>query len=526
MDVVFGFLAERPVIVLFLFIGVGAAFGRIRIGVVSLGAIAVLFTAIGLTAWSVAVGEPIGVPAVVGDVGLVVFAFCTGIIAGPGFFNALKTAYPLMIVVAVIMLVAATATLALGRAADLDPLTIAGTFAGAITNTPALAATGGSPEATVGYASAYVFGVIGAMAATALALRHRKDDTDAPSPIVDKPIRIDTTSIPKATDIAEAHGHRITFSRVTHGEGGESEAIGPDTQLEQGDVVNVVGPQDEVDAVAAELGHTSTIDITRDRSSLDFRRIILSDPKLSGRTIQSLGLQRRFGANIVRVRRGDVEFVGSPSFVLNLGDRMRVVGPTDTMPEVTSFLGDSERGTADLNPVALGIGITIGLLIGSIQIPLPGGSHFSLGFAAGALIIGLIMGRLRRIGPFVTSMPQTAATVLAELGLLIFLAYAGSNAGSVIVDAIVSGQVFVLLGIGVVVTSIAMFGTYLIVRHVFHVGGTRASGVISGASTNPAIFGFANARTGYDVRVALGYSLVYPVAMIVKILLAQVLVTL
>ncbi len=133
----------------------------------SLGAIAVLFTAIGLTAWSVAVGEPIGVPAVVGDVGLVVFAFCTGIIAGPGFFNALKTAYPLMIVVAVIMLVAATATLALGRAADLDPLTIAGTFAGAITNTPALAATGGSPEATVGYASAYVFGVIGAMAATA-----------------------------------------------------------------------------------------------------------------------------------------------------------------------------------------------------------------------------------------------------------------------------------------------------------------------------------------------------------------------
>ena len=90
MDVVFGFLAERPVIVLFLFIGVGAAFGRIRIGVVSLGAIAVLFTAIGLTAWSVAVGEPIGIPALVGDVGLVVFAFCTGIIAGPGFFNAIE----------------------------------------------------------------------------------------------------------------------------------------------------------------------------------------------------------------------------------------------------------------------------------------------------------------------------------------------------------------------------------------------------------------------------------------------------
>ncbi len=92
----------------------------------------------------------------------------------------------------------------------------------------------------------------------------------------------------------------------------------PDTELEVGDVINVVGPRNEVDEVAVELGHTSAIDITRERSSLDFRRIILSDPRLAGRTIGSLGLHARFGgASIARIRRGDVEFVTTDDFVLH-----------------------------------------------------------------------------------------------------------------------------------------------------------------------------------------------------------------
>ncbi|MFH8250540.1 aspartate:alanine exchanger family transporter [Microbacterium sp. B2969] len=524
MDIVFGFLSAQPVIVVFLLVGLGAALGRIRIAGVSLGAVAVLFTAMALTAWSVAVGEPIAIPPYIGDVGLVVFAFCTGIIAGPGFFNAIKTAYPLMIAVTVMLALAAFTALGLGKWVNLTPVTIAGLFAGAVTNTPALAATGGSAEATVGYASTYPFAIVAAMTAVALALRSRAKDTDAPAPIVDKPIRVDTTSVRKVTDIAEQHGNRVTFSRRRPGEGGPMEAIGPDTTISAGDVVNVVGPSDEVDAIAVELGHTSSLDITRDRSRLDFRRIILSESKLAGRTVGSLKLQSRFGANIVRVRRGDVEFVASPQFVVQLGDRLRVVGPTDTMPQVTEFLGDSERGMADLNPAAFGIGITVGLLLGAIQIPLPGGAHFSLGFAAGALIIGLVMGRVGRIGPVVTALPNTAATVLAEFGLLVFLAYAGANAGSLIVPAIASGEVFTLAGIGVVVTLVATFGTFLAVKFILRSGATRLSGVVGGAQTNPAILGFANLRTGYDVRVALGYSLVYPAAMVVKILLAQLIV--
>lgn len=522
MHEVFEFLAAQPVLLLFLIVGFGAAVGRIRIVGVSLGAVAVLFSAMALNAWSVSQGVTLEIPASMGDIGLVVFAFCTGIIAGPGFFHALKTSYPMMLAVTGILLLAAAAAVGVGFAMGLGPVTIAGTFAGAVTNTPALAATGGSAEATVGYASAYVYGVLGAMAAVALALRHAHRDTDAPVPIVDKPVAIDTTSLPTATDVAARHGNRIMFSRRHADEGGD-EVVGSDTEFARGDVVNVVGPRDEVDAVAAELGHTSAIDIRSDRTTMDFRRIIVSDPRHAGRRIADLDLRTRFGASIARVRRGDVEFVATPDFELHLGDRLRVVAPTATMPDVTAFLGDSERGLADINPVALGLGITAGLLIGSIRIPIPGG-EFSIGFAAGALILGLILGRIGRIGPFVTSLPHTAATVLAELGLLIFLAFAGIKAGSLILSAIASGEVLRLLLLGVVVTSIAMFGVYLLMRHLFRVGGTRLSGVVAGAQTNPAVVGFVNIRTGYDVRVALGYALVYPAAMVVKILLAQVIV--
>jgi putative transport protein len=523
---VFEYLAAQPVLVTFLLVGLGAVFGRLRIGGVSLGAVAVLFAAIGITAWSVAVDALITIPAVIGDAGLVVFAFATGLIAGPGFFNALRTAYPLMLVVGAVLILAGTAGFLVGTWMGMEPVTIAGTFAGALTNTPALAATGGSAEATVGYASTYVIGIVASMTAVALALRNSASDTDAPAPIVDKQVHIDAIDPTTAADVTSRHGNRVTLGRIVHPDGRPAEATGPDTPLEPGDVVNVIGPRDEVDEVAAELGHTSVVDITRDRSRLDYRRIILSNPRLAGRTIAQLDLRGRFEASIVRVRRGDVDFVGSPDFVLHLGDRLRVVGPTDAMAAVTAHLGDSERGMADINPAALGLGIVLGVLLGMIQIPIGGGRTFALGIAAGTLVVGLVMGRIGRIGPVITTLPNTSAGVLAEYGLLVFLAYAGTKAGSVIIDAISSGAIVYLLLLGTLMSLIAVAGVYLVVRHVFRTGGTRLSGVIGGAQTNPALLGFANLRTGYDVRVALGYSLVYPAAMVVKILIAQVMVEL
>ncbi len=526
MRPVFEFLAAQPVLTVFLLVGLGSALGRIRIAGVSLGAIGVLFGAMGLTAWGVSAGVAIELPALIGDIGLVLFAFCVGLIAGPSFGHALRTAYPLLLVVTGVLVLAAAAAFVLGRAMGVSVLTIAGTFAGAVTNTPALAATGGSPEATVGYASAYVFGVIAPMLAIGLALRHRADDTDEPVPLVDKAVRIDTTARPTAGELSRRYGGRITFSRLRPKGGGDMATVGPETELPPGGVVNVIGPQDAVDAVADELGHASSLDIVQDRTHLEYHRMILSNPKLAGRPLASLGLRERFGATIPRVRRGDVDIVATGALVLQQGDRLQVVGPRAAMPALAEMIGDSERGISDINPVALALGIAAGIGIGLIQVPLPGGGTFALGAAAGTLIVGLILGRIRRIGPIVTTLPSTAANVLSELGLLIFLAYAGTKAGSLIISAIASGEILRLLLLGFVITSIVVAGTYLVARHVMRTGGTRLSGVVAGTLTNPALLAFANMRTDYDMRVALAYTLVYPAAMVVKILLAQVLVTL
>jgi len=214
--------------------------------------------------------------------------------------------------------------------------------------------------------------------------------------------------------------------------------------------------------------------------------------------------------------------VASDEFLLQLGDRVRVIAPRARMTEVSRFFGDSSRGLSDITPIVLGLGMTAGILLGVVAFPVPG-RYFSIGSAAGTLLIGLILGRIGRVGPIVTAMPYTAAQAISEFGLLVFLAQAGTKAGSQIGVAFASGEWVKILVLGMAVTSVVGAGLYLVMRHVFRMGGTQLSGVIGGSQTQPAVLAFANGRTGHDSRVALGYALVYPAAMITKILLGQIL---
>lgn len=516
-------LGAQPLLLLFLVVGVGAVLGRVRVRGISLGAAAVLFTAIAVTAAGVHDGVTIAIPETVGSLGLVLFAFVTGITSGPNFFHALRAAWPLMLAVAVVLVAGAATAVGVGAALGLDAQVVAGTFAGALTNTPALAAAGGTPEATLGYAVAYLFGVVGMLAFATVALRGRAGDADTPSPVVDVSLRVERTDRPTVEELRQRHGGQLRFTRIRREESGPAEPVEPGTMLRAGDVVTVVGPAPVVTALTADLGHVSSHDLTEDRRFLDFRRMTVSAPRLAGRTVAELGLERRFHATLARVRRGDVDMVAAPDLVLQLGDRVRVVAPRDRMGEVTAFFGDSARGLSDINPAALGLGLVAGLLLGELAIPVPGGGTFAIGAAAGTLLVGLVMGRVGRVGPVVTALPYTAAMVLSELGLLVFLAYAGTKAGSLVLTAFTSGEWVRILVLGAAVTLVVGTATSVVMRRAFGVGGTRLSGILGGTQTQPAVLAFANARAGHDPRVALGYALVYPTAMVVKILLAQVL---
>lgn len=524
MSRVLEFLADEHVFLLVLLLALGALLGRVRVLGVPVGPAAVLFAAIGVSAVGTSQGHPLALPEEIGTLGLVLFTYTVGVIGGPTFFGSLRTGWRLMAGVVLCLAAVAGVAVVVGRLLGLADATTAGAFAGALTNTPALAAateqSGGDSGPTIGYSITYVWGVIGMMLATAWVLRRHSDEA-ASEPLVHQTVRVDRPGQLSLRELRARHQGRVTFTRVKHQHAANPTQVVDDLEeVGPRDLVTVVGPRDLVDEVTGELGHRSSHNIVGDRHDLDYRRITISNAALAGRRIHELGLDE-FGAAASRVRRGDVDMVADPGFVVQMGDRVRVIAPRDRVGDIGRHLGDSERGVSDINPSGLAIGLTLGVLLGLAPIPLPGGG-FTLGVAAGTLLVGLVFGRLGRIGPLVTSMPHGAASSLSTFGMITFLAYAGTMAGGRFTAAVTSPLGWKVAVVGFVVTSLAAV-LLLAVAHLAGSPARQSAGMLGGAQTQPAVLAYANEQTGGDMRVGIGYALVYPAAMISKILLAQLL---
>ncbi|MFT3969107.1 MAG: TrkA C-terminal domain-containing protein [Micropruina sp.] len=524
----FALLAQYPMLFFALLLVLGAVLGQIRIAGATLGPAAVLFVALGLTAWGITQGVELTVPEVLGTFGLVLFTYTVGIISGPNFFGSLRRGWPAMLTTVACLAVAAVVAALGGKALGLPNPAIAGTYAGALTNTPALAAAsqaaGEAQLPAIGYSISYLWGVIGMMLATAWALRRgARDNATASLRLEQRTIRVDRTGGPTVADVLREHAGAVTVTRIKHGTGPMVVAT-PDESLDRGDLISVIGPADELASVTAELGHTSSVDIIGDRTDLDSNRVTLSAATFAGHRLDELDLGSRFGGHVSRVRRGDIDMIPTPDFVLQLGDRLRVVAPRDQMRPIRAHLGDSERGFSDINPLGLALGLTVGILVGMIPIPLPTGT-FSLGSAAGTLLAGLVFARVGRVGRLPISMSTAAAHALSALGMLVFLAYAGTKAGLLFAEAVSSNLGWKVALLGFVVTIVAATGLLLAGR-LRRTDWVQLAGQLGGAQTQPALLAFANTRSGFDNRVSLGYALVYPAAMVGKILLAQLLVLL
>jgi putative transport protein len=350
----------------------------------------------------------------------------------------------------------------------------------------------------------------------------------APS-LEQRTVRIDVSGLPSLRELEQRYENKVVFSRIMHGDSPGHPgtiAVASDQAVPVvGDVLTVVGDGSVVDGVVRDLGHPSTVPLVLDRSQLDFRRITVSSREVAGRRLDQLGLPRRFGATATRVRRGDVDLLAADDLVLQLGDRVRVVSRRDQMGSVAAYLGDSERGASDLNPVGLAVGLTLGLLLGLVAVPLPGGGTFALGVAGGPLLVGLVLGRLQRTGPVLWTIPFQASGAVNQLGMLLFLAYAGSTAGHALAQAASSDEGPRLLVAGFVVTGLTGLTMVYVWPRVARVTGPRLAGQVAAVGTQPAVLAYANERAAQDPRVNLGYALVYPVAMIVKVILAPLIGT-
>ena len=523
--------AEQPLLLLTVIMAIGGALGSIRIGSFSLGPAAVLFTALAFSAYD----DRLRLPVILGVFGLAVFAYVIGVGAGPSFFAAMRTGGRTLGVVVAALLVGGLVTVLGAHAAGLDGPILSGIYAGALTNTPALAAATeawASDLPTVGYSVTYLFGVLGMLLAAMIGMRGDAPRkalapvvVDAPPPTLDgMTVRVETPGLPDLGTLGEQYDHKVVFSRIMRGDApghpGVVDIATDDAVPMPGDILTVIGDQETLDAFAGAVGHPSSVALTLDRSQVDYRRIAVSNPKVAGQALGTLHLRRRFGAVATRVRRGDVDLLATDDLVLQVGDRVRVVAPRARMQDVTEFLGDSERGAAAYSITSLSLGLALGVLLGELEFPLPGGGAFALGLAGGPLLVGLIVGRAGRTGPVLWTLPHSVASTLSQLGMMLFLAYAGSNAGSALADALGSPTGPRLLVVGALVTTVTAATVILGGRLLAGTYGPRLGGVLAGTQTQPAVLAYANETTRDDARVNLGYALVYPAAMIIKVVLA------
>lgn len=518
------FLVESPVLLLFVILAIGTAVGQIKVRGISIGPAAVLFAALAFSA----VHRELALPEVVGTLGLALFAYTVGLTAGPSFFSSLRSgARPVAMVFGVLVGVGVV-TWGVGHLLGFDAGTTAGLYAGANTNTPALAAAlerVGGAEPTVAYSLTYALGVLILLAAAAYGIKRpleQEVEPAAESTLANVTIKVTNDNVLSVSELTFTPYGRVLFSRHQQ----HDEEIGMsrgDTVLRPGDRVLAIGPSAALEHVIKVLGRRSGLRLDEERHDVDFRRIVLSEKRFFGRTVAELELWRRFEARPTRVRRSDHDFLATDGFVLQAGDRIRVAAPRERMPEVAAFLGDSEHGTADINPLGLAAGLAMGLIFGELPILVPGLGLITLGAAAGPLLVGLVLGRVQRSGRVVWTLPHQGAEVLTQLGLLLFLAYAGGRAGSAFVAALQTPLGVKLILAGAVVSTVHAVALVAVSRRALGVSGPRLGGMVAGSQTQPAILAFANGATRFDERVALGYAMVFPVAMVTKILVAQVL---
>jgi putative transport protein len=535
------FLHDDPILLVFLVAAAGYLAGRVRIGGAGgfgFGIAAVLFVGIGFGA-----ADPtLKVPQPLWQLGLILFVYTVGLATGPGFLTTLRRrGLGANAAVATAILAGAAAAAGLGSALGLGGAAIAGTFTGGLTNTPALAGTldalhdlepgagfdAQAGEVLVGFSLAYPIGVTIALAAV-FALARRRSRFGSPAPadeaLVVRTALVQGDHLGLLGDVRTRLGASVTFGRVKRD--GASLLATDDVELRAGDRISIVGAGPAVAAAIAQLGQESAEHVELEREDFDFRRIVVSSRDVAGRTLEELDLAERLGGTVTRVRRGDVDMLAVPELALELGDRVRVVAPRAQMPAISSFFGDSYRALRELDVLSFSVGVALGLALGAVEVPLPGGGSFSLGFAGGPLLVGLALGALGRTGPIVWQLPHSANLTLRQFGIVVFLAGVGVNSGQAFADTIVSREALSVLATAIAVAAAGAAVTVAAGTTLLRLPLATLVGVVAGMQTQPAVLAAAAEREQSDTELNVGYVTVVPLAMIAKIVLAPVLLRL
>lgn len=544
-------LANSAPALLFTVVGLGYFLGNIRIRGFSLGIAAVLFVGLAFGAL-----DPVAfvLPEVIYVLGLILFVYTVGLQSGPIFFNLFRRQWVKLTGLALLATAgAAVVTVVTARLLGIAGPVAAGLFCGALTNTPALAGAietlrnsaahlGLAPEAarglldgpTVGYSVAYPFGVIGLIAAMQIATKLRRPDfaeehrrarkasgLAAEEPLI-REVRVTNAQL-SGKPYGEAMLSDLTgmvFTRRKRGD--QVDLVVPEMTIEAGDVLVGVGSAESLRKAELLIGPTVTEAVERLSPGIEYRDLVVIDRKIAGTELAELSALVGRPVIVSRMRRGGVHISPLADTTLELGDQIRVVAHRDALERVTQVVGDPLKDISEADFLSYSLGLVLGVAVGMIPIPFVGGRVIQLGFAGGPLVVGLILGRQGRTGPIVWTMSSNASLTLRQLGILFFLAAVGTRAGGSFVHTL-SHQGVALLLAGMLVTTLSAATILVLGRRLFHLDAVSSYGILAGIHTQPAALAFASAHTGSD-GTNVSYAAVYPVALIAKIVIAQLLV--
>lgn len=535
----------QAVCVISVIIAIGLGLGKIRICGISLGVTFVFFT--GIFAGHIGLAINNDMLKYAEDFGLMLFVYELGLKVGPGFFSSLRQGGMQLNLIGLGLVLLGTLTaIGLSIACDIPMADMVGIISGATTNTPSLGAAqqalnqlGLSADgAALSCAVTYPLGVVGVILAFVAVKKFlaRKSDfeprsqAEADHTFVAE-FRVANPGIEGLT-LRQVHAlvtTRFVVSRIWH-EGAVS-IPGPDDKLHPGDRVLTVINEEDLPKITMLFGEKADTDWNRpniDWDSLDkslvSRTISVSKPALNGRKLGSLKLRNHYGINISRVSRSGVRLLATPNLVLQLGDRLTIVGTTDAVNQVESLVGNSISDLKDPNLAAIFIGLVLSLVVGSIPIAIPGISvPIKLGLAGGPIVVGILIGRFGPRFHLVTYTTRSANLMLRGIGLSLFLACLGLESGANFIETIMQGNGALWIGAGFVITFFPSLIVTIAAMRWWHLDFGTSAGMVSGAMANPMSLTYANDSVKGD-EASVAYATTYPLSMFARVVIAQLLV--
>ena len=542
----FGTGIAHSICVLTLAIALGLFLSeKLKIKGITLGITWILFCAIAFSHFGMHL-DPL-VESFAKDFGLILFVYSIGLQVGPSFFSSFgKGGLRLNMLALSIVLLGCFTAWFIHFVSGEDIAVMTGVLFGAVTNTPGLGAaqqayqdlTGMSnPNIANGYAMAYPLGVVGILVAMMLIRwifrikMENEEEQVAKEKGVQKQIQHIDIVLTNAQvdgicvrDLNKLTHVNLVVSRLVHADGTDEMPAGG-TVLHIGDKVRVVGDQENERTVLL-LGERTEIpsDEKNKEVHLVNRHIIVTKPKLNGKRIGDLNVRAAYHITITRIRRAGIELLATPELILQMGDRLTVVGEKDAVDKVEQVFGNATKRLDAPNLASLFIGIVLGVLLGSLPIMLPGLSQpFKLGLAGGSLIISILIGAFGPKWHMVTYTTSSANLMIREIGIALFLASVGFGAGATFVDTLLDGG-YVWIGYGVIITMLPLLLIGFVARKWLKLDYFTLMGLIAGSTTDPPALAYATSQSSQNDRAAVAYSTVYPLTMFLRVLTGQMMI--